>query len=136
MISKTNIAVIRLLSFSFTCIFLLFYTSCTKEEKEPVARIEISRYQILVDSKKVDLKVPIIFGRPDITQVYRAYRSDKQELIYISSIVGFDDMFVDGNTYYILAIREERILNVEDGGSTYYLEQVIDRQTDLPLPFK
>lgn len=136
MISKTNIAVIRLLSFSFTCIFLLFCTSCTKEEKEPVARIEISRYQILVDSKKVDLKVPIIFGRPDITQVYRAYRSDKQELIYISSIVGFDDMFVDGNTYYILAIREERILNVEDGGSTYYLEQVIDRQTDLPLPFK
>ncbi len=101
-----------------------------------MARIEISRYQILVDSKKVDLKVPIIFGRPDITQVYRAYRSDKQELIYISSIVGFDDMFVDGNTYYILAIREERILNVEDGGSTYYLEQVIDRQTDLPLPFK
>lgn len=102
-----------------------------------MVRLEISRYQILVDKTKVDLIAPITFGRPDITQVYRAYRYDKQALMYIPSIVGFDPLFVEGDTYYMLTIKEERTLNVEDGGSTYYLEKIIGRYTDLsPLPFE
>lgn len=136
MISKTNIAVIRLFNFSFICLWILC-ASCTKEEQDSGVRIETSRYQILVDNTKVDLAGPIVFGRSDITQAYRAYRYDKQVLMYIPSIVGFDNLFVDGDTYYVIAIREERTLNTEDGGSTYYLEKVIDRQTVLPdTPFE
>lgn len=136
--SETNIDMIRLFSFSYICLFLLC-TSCTKDRQELENHIEIirTRYQILVNNTKAKLTRPIVFGRPDITHAYQAYRYDKQELIYIPSIVDFDKIFVDGDAYYLLAIREERTLNVEDGGSTYYLENIISRYPVLcPVPFE
>lgn len=132
---KTNIALIRLFSFIWLCIIVC--TSCTKEKQEPEVRIQISRYQILVDNKRVDLPGPSIFGRPDITQAYRAYRYDKQALMYIPSIVDFNNLFIERDAYYLLAIREEQTLNVADGGSTYYLEKTIAKYNELfPLPFE
>lgn len=135
MSSETNTALTHLFSFSLIWLLMVFCTSCTKYHQEPMVRIETSRYHILVDKVKVSLTRSIVFGRTDITQAYRAYRYDKQKLIYIPSIVNFDNLFIEGNTYYLLAIREEKTLNTEDGGSTYYLEKVIDMPTESTLPF-
>lgn len=127
--TKIKTGLIHLLSFSILALFLCI--SCSKEEEQPTPRIELSRYRVLVDKHKLQLQHSPVFGRPDIREVYRVYRYDDRSSFYIPYIIGFDSVYGGGGLYYQLEIREEAVRNVEDGGSTFYLERVVDRYSSL-----
>lgn len=116
--------------FSFSCLLLLLCSSCRKADDTNGLKIEVTRYQVLVDKQKHHLSYEPFLEDPS-RERYNVYRYDKRRFMRLHSIRGFDEIYGAGGAYYLLEIREEATRNVEDGGSTYYLERIISKQDSL-----